>query len=799
MRSSRPIDTKKMFFIPLAVLFLTILIVGSITFTFTAKKYKDAMIESGSTLAVTLSQSICDSLSYRESTIEFLDQRLISVGRHILENRELISNDYLFHMTETFFVTDIYWYNADGEILYDANDEFVGWTANVGDPIYNFMQSGLDIFVEDIRKSTDDDRYYKFVYIRDDDGYFLQLGIKADVIYELIAHYEYQTVIENFVNNNPELLYALVIDTNYISVADTDTNEIGVDYSGDEAYEQAFFGQTNGSDWYYEKINETVLEIATPIYHEGEIIGVLGIGYSYHEYISIRIFLIVIFAILNLIIIFIYIIIQYIGVINPLSKFSTKIENVDLLHIHKMIETDKPSVLKGIDNIFTNLINDVYENRLENQKILNQMTKLAYTDQLTELPNRNATIDLLCEMCKNNENAAVIYLDIDDFKTINDTRGHYYGDLLIKYIASILKQLAISNLYISRYQGDEFLIIYTFENEDEIEELISKIKKQFEKEIVIDDISIVVEFSMGISICPKNGRQPDDLLQKADIAMYEAKKADKMTHTYYNNEMSKLLDRKNLILMQLNHSILHDGFHIVYQPQIDIDTNQIVGLEALLRMKDSDISPYEFIPIAENNRLINKIGRIVIEKVIKQQESWVNANKKIVTTFVNFSANQLQDHSISEYIKNLLEHHHIPTDMLGIEVTESTIVDNRSATIQTLADMKTLGIKTAIDDFGSGQAGINYMTHFKVDIVKFDKSFSDKYLTDKNIKIYHTLLKLTHDLGFITLAEGIETKEQIELIKKTDCRLVQGYYYYRPQNPEFISKLLLNNSMEEIE
>jgi len=190
--------------------------------------------------------------------------------------------------------------------------------------------------------------------------------------------------------------------------------------------------------------------------------------------------------------------------------------------------------------------------------------------------------------------------------------------------------------------------------------------------------------------------------------------------------------------------------------------------------------------------LINKIGRIVIEKVIIQQEAWMKANKKIVTTYVNFSANQLQDHSINEYIKDLLEHHHIPADMLGIEVTESTIVDNRSATIQTLSEMKKLGIKTAIDDFGSGQAGINYMTNFKVDMVKFDKSFSDKYLTEKNLKIYHTLLKLTHDLGFITLAEGIETQEQIDLIKKTDCSIVQGYYYYKPQNPEFITTILLN-------
>lgn len=792
MKKSRPIDTQKMFFVPLVVLFLIIVIIGFITFSFTAKKFKDKMIESGSTLAETISQSICDSLDYKDSFLGYLDEKLISVGNHLFEERDSFTNEYLFDTAVTFTLTDIYWYNPEGEILYDANDEYVGWTANVGDPIYTFMHSGLDIYVEDIRKGTDDDRYYKFVYMRDEDGYFLQLGIKADNIYEITAQYEYQTVIESFVDNNTELLYALVIDTNYVSVADTDTEEIGVDYSGDNAYELAFLGETNGSDWYYAEIGETVLEIATPIYHDGELIGVLGIGYSYAEYISVRTFLIVIFLVLIVLIIILYTIIQYVGVISSLNKFSAKIESVDLNNIHKISSTEHKGVLKGINNIFTNLINDVYDNRVENQKILNQMTKLAYTDQLSDLPNRNATIDMLCEMCKNNKYIAVIYLDVDDFKSINDTKGHYFGDLLIKEIASTLNQMSMDNVYISRYQGDEFLILYVFQNESDIEILINDIKKRFEIELLIEDTSINVEFSMGISICPRDGRQPEDLLHKADIAMYEAKKSDKMTHKYYDNEMSKLLDRKNLVLMQLNQAVLQEGFNIVYQPQIDVNTNQIVGLEALLRIKDSDISPNEFIPIAENNRLINKIGRIVIEKVIIQQEAWMKANKKIVTTYVNFSANQLQDHSINEYIKDLLEHHHIPADMLGIEVTESTIVDNRSATIQTLSEMKKLGIKTAIDDFGSGQAGINYMTNFKVDMVKFDKSFSDKYLTEKNLKIYHTLLKLTHDLGFITLAEGIETQEQIDLIKKTDCSIVQGYYYYKPQNPEFITTILLN-------
>ncbi|MBW4258530.1 EAL domain-containing protein [Methanobacterium sp. YSL] len=790
MKPTKPIDTKRMFVIPMVFLLFITVTFGFITFYFTLNRFKQTMIDAGSHLAETLSLSITSSQQHKADYIAALDTTLISAGQYVLKNRDQISNDYLKGLTEAFIVSEIYWYSPDGEILYDANDTYVGWTPIPEDPIDRFMKSGLNLYIEDIRKFTEDDRYFKFVYIRDTDGYFVQVGLNATEIQTLIARFDFQYIVEQFVNDNPELLYALIIDQNYISVADSDIADIGINYSGDSAYEKALYGITIGSDWYYDRVGEVILEVSTPIYYHDEVIGVLGIGYSYDSYYTIRTFLLASFIILITAILLLYTVIQYSRIIKPLRKFSKQIEAVNVDSITSIQTNESQGVLSGLNHIFTQLLRKVYDKEHENLAIIDKMTSLAFTDQLTQLPNRNAGVQILKDLCVDDQTVAVIYLDVDNFKTVNDTRGHDFGDLLIQEIAKRLKQISVSNIHVFRQQGDEFLIVYAYPELDKLVALIDYIKSQFTTAVTIEDTAIFVEFSMGIATYPKDGRTPATLLHKADVAMYEAKKRDKMSHMFYDDQMHANLNRKNEVLALLNDAILNDWFYMVYQPQINIDNNEIVGLEALLRIQDSKVSPSEFITVAEQNRLINKIGRIVIDKVLQQQKQWIEAKLSPVPVFVNLSAIQLQDPAIIDFIRMSLEKYEVPAELFGIEVTESAIIDSREQAIQTLKLMKEMGIKTAIDDFGSGQAGINYMTNFKVDIVKFDKSFSDRYLNEQNINIYLTILKLTSEFGFITLAEGIETKAQVDLLQQTNCKLVQGYYYHKPALPTIITDLL---------
>ncbi len=796
MKSIQPINIKRMFMLPLILFFLITVIGGFLTYIFTVERFKTEMVSSGELLTETLSASLSNNLAHKDDYVDSIDSLLVSVGNNIIKHRDLITNDYLYEMTETFILTDIYWYNAEGLLLNDANDEFVGWTPQEGDPIYNFMHSGLDMHVEGIRLGTELDEdetlvYYKFVYIRAEDGFFIQVGCKADVIYELTQKYDYQYVLEQFIDNNPELLYAFVVDTNYVSIADTDIEEIGNDYSGDLAYEQVILGEKNVSDSYYEKIGEDVLEFTTPIYYNGNIIGILGIGYSYNDFNLMKVFLITIFVSIIIFILITYIIIQYVKVINPLRKFSTSVNNIDLDHITYRTAHRKYEDLSGLSILFTNLVNKVFEKNKENLNIITRMTNLAFIDQLTQLPNRYASVRFMNEICIEEKRVAIIYMDIDDFKLVNDTKGHIFGDLLLQNIANKLNKLKNEHVFISRHQGDEFLIISSYIEKIEVTDFVESIKSLFEKPIKIEQSSIFIEFSIGISLFPEHGITFGELLGKADIAMYEAKKIDKMSHIFYDSRIEENIQRKNEVINLLNNAVKNDGFFIVYQPQVNIDSGEIISLEALLRITDTNISPSEFIPIAEQNRLINKIGRIVIKKAIEQQSLWIKEGIKIVPVYVNYSANQLEDQLLTKYIIDILKNYNIPVEMFGIELTESTIIDNRELTLKTLSEMKANGIKTAIDDFGSGQAGINYLTDFKVDMVKFDKSFSDQFLVKDKMDIYYTILELTQKFGYISLAEGIEREEQIDLLKTTSCRLVQGYYYYKPLKPEIITDILL--------
>lgn len=789
-RPTRPIDTTRMFIIPLLILFFTTVLIGYITFSVTVRRFKETIVQSGMTLSMTLSQAISENLVYKDSFIRYIDERIISIGYYILDHRTQISNEFLDELTHTFTLTHIYWYNPLGEIIYDAKNEYVGWKAQTGDPIDTFMNSGLNVFVEDIRKSTDEDAYYKFIYMRDTDGYFLQLGIEADVIYELTRQYEYQTIIERFVNQNPEILYALVVDKNYMSIADTDLEDIGVDYTGDEAYKLALQGRTTSSEWFYEKIGENILEISTPLYYKGQIVAVLGVGFVYNSYYEMQSFLALTTFAMMIAVMLIYTIVQMTGVIDPLRKFSTRLEAIDLDHIEYRQVTKEDGVLSGISQVFTKLLNNVFDKEQENKYIIDKISTLAFTDQLTGLPNRNGSINYFNTLIESKQNIAVIYLDIDNFKLVNDTRGHYFGDLLIQNIGFKLNNTNIDNIYVSRHQGDEFVIVISFEKEDELEASIQYIKSQFFNPITIEDYNINVECSMGVALYPQDGQTLEDLLLKADMAMYEAKKPHHIKHVYFNQSMNEKLIRTQDIVLKLNEAILQDGFYIVYQPQVEVSTKKIVGLEALLRLKHSDMLPDEFIPIAEHHRLINKIGRSVIENVIKQQSMWIDQKKDIVPIFVNFSSIQLQDPCIDCFIKELLEKYRVPAAMFGIELSEITVLEHKELAKKILTKINDLGVKIAIDDFGSGETGINYMTYFPIDIIKFVQSFSKQYLHAHTINIYHTFIKLAHDFGFTTLAEGIETQEQMDLLNETACHIVQGFYYHKPMSIEDVSNLL---------
>jgi diguanylate cyclase (GGDEF)-like protein len=406
---------------------------------------------------------------------------------------------------------------------------------------------------------------------------------------------------------------------------------------------------------------------------------------------------------------------------------------------------------------------------------------LAYHDPLTELPNRRRFIDILSCKVYSGQKGAVILLDLDDFKGINDIRGHVFGDRVLESIAKRFNEISDSHLFISRFGGDEFLFLIDYENDKcEIDYYVKQISDLFNEKIKIDDIDIEIRYSMGIALYPEDSVDVDQLIMEADLAMYSVKNSGKNGYMYFDASMMDSQLKKSNIESILREAITNDGFKIVYQPQIEVKTGQITGYEALLRLKDHNLSPAEFIEVAENNGLIIKIGRIVTEKVVKQLFDWRNAGLDIKPVSINFSANQLHDGDYIKFVHGLLEEHALDARFIEIEITENIFLENKQITLAFLKQLTEMGIKISIDDFGTGYSSLNYLTFLPVDIIKLDRSLNIKFLENQNAKVMESLISLVHSLGLSVVAEGIETVEQVKLLQQANCDYIQGYYFSRP-------------------
>lgn len=421
----------------------------------------------------------------------------------------------------------------------------------------------------------------------------------------------------------------------------------------------------------------------------------------------------------------------------------------------------------------------------------NQKLKFASEhDFMTGLLDRRGFMNRLTKINLHND-LTILYFDLDNFKYYNDLRGHETGDQILIELAKRLKGLISDQVVTSRFGGDEFIILTTFKSQQEIDHLVGDINDILSKKIIIDQFTCNLSASIGICQC-QSGTTYDEMLEKAELAMRKAKENDYTKIVYYNPTFGEMKKQEINMVDTLKNCIENDGFEMVYQPIVNSENNHIVGLEALLRIKGSKISPAVFIRIAEKNGLMNKIGRIVIRKVFMQVSMWKNENLPIVPTFINFSATQLHDETIGEYISRLLEEFNVEGKYFGIEITEDVFLDRKELVIDTLMKVKELGLVTAIDDFGAGQAGVNYLTNFEVEIVKIGKEVADKYLNKEKAMVYSTVVNLCYAMGFSIISEGIETSEQLSFLTTMNVNQIQGYYFFRPMHVDQIEGLLNN-------
>lgn len=479
----------------------------------------------------------------------------------------------------------------------------------------------------------------------------------------------------------------------------------------------------------------------------------------------------------------------------------------DEINIHLLImdqEKNKRWVLvrgKGFKDI-NGEVKIVYGIILDISKMKEQeeyIEYLAIHDYLTNLPNRLHFMNKLKETLALRKRGAILLLDIDNFKSVNDTLGHFYGDKMLQEISGKLSGISDDKLFVSRFGGDEFLILISEEEGTrQIETYVHKIMELFEEPLILNEKENYVKFSIGISRFPGDSDNIDQLMMNADTAMYCVKRDGKNNYMFYNNNMLDELKSKAEIEMILRTALKEDGFILVYQPQVNVMTGEIVGFEALLRLKDYRMSPDKFIHIAEETGLIHEIGRWVTARAIGQIADWKEKGYKLKPVAINFSSKQINDTGYISFLKASLARYEIDPSYLEIEVTESILIEKTEATIDFLKRLKSIGTRIALDDFGTGYSSLNYLTFIPVDKIKLDKSLCEKFLSMESIRVMNSLIALVHSLELVITAEGIEDADQFKRLKNGGCDYIQGYLFSKPLLEEEVEEIYNYNFYNKI-
>jgi diguanylate cyclase (GGDEF)-like protein len=439
-----------------------------------------------------------------------------------------------------------------------------------------------------------------------------------------------------------------------------------------------------------------------------------------------------------------------------------------------------------------------HEDITERQRAEAQIAHMARHDALTDLPNRmllRERIEHELKRVKRGECLAVLCLDLDHFKSVNDTLGHPIGDELLKVVADRLRHCTREPDTIARLGGDEFAIIMTAMHQPSDAAFLSqRVREAITRPFELDGHQMVVDVSIGISVAPLDATDQDQLLKSADMALYGAKADGRGTHRFFEPEMDARMRQRRDLEMDLRQALVNGEFELHYQPLVTLDNNEITGFEALVRWKHpvrGTISPGDFIPVAEETGLIIQLGDWVLRKACEETAAWPESLK----IAVNLSPAQLKSRNLVQVIVGALAASGMSATRLQLEITESVLMQNTFATLATLHQLRELGVQIAMDDFGTGYSSLSYLRSFPFDKIKIDRSFiNDLSNGSEPLAIVRAIASLAKSLSMISTAEGVETTQQLEQLQSVGCTEMQGYLFSHARPAHEISRLFLRNN-----
>ena len=477
----------------------------------------------------------------------------------------------------------------------------------------------------------------------------------------------------------------------------------------------------------------------------------------------------------------------------------------DNYEVYKLLQTYKGWFFVMLTLVVIYILVNNREKRIKiatekSDNAIKELKRMAYYNPLTNLPNGTKFSKEIRNIINTDSKFALAYIDIDNFKYINDSLGHYRGDEFLKYTADKISQQVKEPDMVAHFGTDEFVVlIRDYKTEEELNKKLEQIKNSIGTSWNSGAREFFISMSIGVAVYPENGTTFDTLFKNADIALVFAKKDGKNKIQFFDESIHEETMRYIQMTTKLQKALSNKEFENYYQPQIDLQTGKIIGVEALVRWNSEGvfISPADFIPAAEISGQIYELERRIINNVLKQKKRWEEEGLKDLMVSINLSGKSLISKTDFEQIETILSKYHQDYSSITFEITETAAISNIDLAIERLNALRNKGLKIALDDFGTGYSSITYLHKLPIDIIKLDRSYTNIHCCAmKESAIARFIVMLAHDLGMKVIAEGIETLEQLTYLKDIGCDYGQGYYIGRPMKVDDINKLLKDTTID---
>ncbi|MCK9478113.1 MAG: bifunctional diguanylate cyclase/phosphodiesterase [Firmicutes bacterium] len=694
-----------------------------------------AMIEKHSMgIVENYSKRIVNSNAATDIITNLIDEKLLSATKIINQLESPKKTVNLTELSEELFVDEINIYNEFGEIINSTSEQIIGWKAYEGHPAHNFMISGQETLIEDIRANSETKVFYKYAFARAKDNTIVQIGVLARKVYDFLHMFAFGTLIEDF-----------VIDENVDNIFFTNADHEIIAGSSEEYVGMAFASEDIFKHFTYEKprvgkdfaVGDSTLHVCAPVFYNGEKIGTLTVIWS------------------------------------------PRLINTEIKQI--IIENGFRLILVFI--VLGAVLYYAYSKNKDNIKI-------AFYDELTGLPNNEYLNDYLSQKIKDikNNKTAVLLLDCTNFKLLNLTYGFKYGNIILKQMAKVFADNIPAGDILFRFEADRFVaVIDDYKSLSELNFISQKLFKEFKSSDFNMSKHEYLTLKIALYEMQDQNISPSQILHNVFICMTSLKNSLSENYIVYNQEIKDTLLREKVIeeaLMGVISGENEDALYMVYQPLFDIKTDKIVGFEALARLtvpNIGNISPLEFIALAEKRNLIFSLGNIILKRVLSFLKLLEETGYLGIYITVNISVTQLLRDDFVHAIKKSIGFSHKNLNRIVFEITESRLVENFQLVNERLAELKNMGSLVALDDFGTGYSSLAELRNLNIDLLKIEQSFIDKINQyDRYPLIVSDIISASHRLGLKTVAEGIESECQLNYLKEHGCDIAQGFYLSKP-------------------